>query len=105
MVHPLAKLGAYFSIPGYFANERKNRHRETFKRIPLDRLLIETDAPDQLLPTELNRFPLSDTEGKPINHPANIKEVYAFVADLLNAPVEQVAAKIAQNFKNLFGAS
>ncbi|MBI5775633.1 MAG: TatD family hydrolase, partial [Verrucomicrobia bacterium] len=49
MVAPLAKLGAYFSFPGYYAHERKARQRETFKLVPADRLLIETDAPDQSL--------------------------------------------------------
>src|SRR5262245_6867953 len=60
MVAPLAKLGAYFSIPGYFAHERKVRQRETFRHVPPDRLLIETDAPDQLPPDERNRHPLTD---------------------------------------------
>jgi TatD DNase family protein len=68
----LVKLGAYFSLPGYFAHERKARQRETFRRVPLDRLLIETDAPDQLLPEERNHFPMLDAGGKPLNHPANL---------------------------------
>jgi TatD DNase family protein len=50
MVKPLADLGAYFSLPGYFAHERKHRQRETFRHVPRERLLLETDAPDQLLP-------------------------------------------------------
>src|SRR5206468_3835534 len=50
MIPPLMKLGAYFSLPGYFAHERKQKQRETFQAVPLDRLLIETDAPDQMLP-------------------------------------------------------
>ena len=57
LVAPLTELGAYFSIPGYFAHERKGRQRETFKRVPPDRLLIETDAPDQLLPSERIQYP------------------------------------------------
>ena len=28
------KLGAYFSLPGYFAHERKTRQRETFRHVP-----------------------------------------------------------------------
>src|SRR4051812_3649159 len=71
MIPSLAKLGAYFSLPGYFAHERKERQRETFKHVPLDRLLIETDAPDQLLPESRAEFSLSDAaSGQPINHPA-----------------------------------
>src|SRR5690606_11232155 len=56
MVRGFAGLGAFFSISGHFANERKSRQRETFRSVPLDRLLIETDAPDMPLPGELDRF-------------------------------------------------
>lgn len=104
MVAPLAKLGAYFSIPGYFAHERKARQRETFRHVPPDRLLIETDAPDQLLPDERNRHPLADARSaKPINHPANLGAVYEFVAELLGEPVSTLADRVEENFLSLFG--
>jgi TatD DNase family protein len=104
MVAPLAKLGAYFSIPGYFAHERKARQRETFRHVPPDRLLIETDAPDQLLPGERNRHPLTDaSSGKAINHPANLGAVYEFVAELLGEPVGTLAVRVEENFLRLFG--
>jgi TatD DNase family protein len=89
MIAPLAELGACFSVPGYFAHERKARQRETFRHVPTDRLLIETDAPDQLLPVERIQYPLADpATGKAINHPANLGAVYRFVAELLDEPVE-----------------
>lgn len=105
MVAPLAKLGAYFSLPGYFAHERKHRQREAFLAVPPDRLLIETDAPDQLLPDELNRHPLVDAAtGKALNHPANLAAVYGFAAGLFREPVEQLAARVEANFLRVFGA-
>lgn len=103
MVPELAKLGAYFSLPGYFAHDRKTRQRETFKKVPIDRLLIETDAPDQLLPDERNQFPLQDAEGKPLNHPANLRAVYEFGADLVSMPMDDFTAQIETNFQRLFG--
>ncbi len=103
MVGPLAKLGAYFSFPGYFMHEKKERQRETFRVVPLDRLLIETDAPDQLLPESANRFPLNDDAGKPINHPANLAAVYEFVAKERALPLESFAGQIEENFLQLFG--
>src|SRR5581483_2910452 len=103
MIPELAQLGAYFSLPGYFAHERKTRQRETFRRVPLDRLLIETDAPDQSLPPARVRFPLPDHEGKPLNHPANIAAVYQFASELFNIPLDSIAAQVAENFKRLFG--
>ncbi|MCB1127791.1 MAG: TatD family hydrolase [Verrucomicrobiae bacterium] len=104
MVGPLASLGAWFSFPGYFAHERKRRQRETFLQVPPDRLLIETDAPDQTLPPRLVRYPLpSNTPDRPLNHPANLGAVYEFVADLRGMPVEDLAVQVEANFLSLFG--
>jgi TatD DNase family protein len=104
LVTPLARLGAYFSLPGYFAHERKHRQREAFRAVPPDRLLIETDAPDQLLPAECNQHPLTHlATGKELNHPANLVAVYEFAAELLSEPIEQLAARVEENFQRLFG--
>ena len=56
MIPALSRLGAYLSLPGYYAHDRKARQREAFKTVPLDRLLLETDAPDQPLPLERVRY-------------------------------------------------
>ncbi len=104
MIKPLADLGAYFSLPGAFAHDRKHRHRETFRHVPPDRLLIETDAPDQCLPDARNRFPLTEAQtGRALNHPANLAAVYGFAAALLREPVEALADRIQANFLRLFG--
>lgn len=103
MVPGLAKLGAYFSFPGYFANERKTRQRETFRRIPIDRLLIETDAPDQRLPDARNQFPLFDANGAPLNHPANLRAVYGFLGEFLGKPPAELSRQVESNFQRLFG--
>src|ERR1039458_2035569 len=104
LIAPLAELGAYFSLPGYFAQERKARQRETFRHVLPDRLLIETDAPDQLLPAERIQYPLTDpASGKAINHPANLGAVYRFAAVLLGEPLELLTERIGENFRRLFG--
>jgi TatD DNase family protein len=104
MIAPLAKLGAYFSLPGYYALERKAQQRETFRQVPPDRLLIETDAPDQSLPPERVQYPLLDAKsGKPINHPANLAAVYRFAAELFSEPLETLAERVEANFMRLFG--
>jgi TatD DNase family protein len=105
MVEPLAKLGAYFSLPGYFAHDRKVRHRETFQHVPSERLLLETDAPDQLLPDSRIRNPLTDpATGRPVNHPGNLSAVYEFAAELRGQSVEKLAAQVEENFNRLFGS-
>lgn len=104
MVEPLARLGAYFSLPGYFAHDRKVRHREAFQHVPLDRFLIETDAPDQLLPDSRIRHPLTDpANGRSVNHPGNLRSVYEFAAELREIRVEALAARVEENFNRLFG--
>ena len=103
MIAPLAKLGAYFSFPGYYMREAKSWQRDAFTQVPPDRLLIETDAPDQLLPEELQEHTLDDPEGNPINHPANLGAVYQFMAGMLDEPLEKLEARMEENFLRLFG--
>ena len=105
MIPAFAKLGAYFSFPGYFLHARKLRQRETFQQVPTDRLLVETDAPDQPLPPEKILQPLTDVAGKPLNHPANLKAVYAGLAEVLGEPLASLAARVEENFLRVFDQS
>jgi TatD DNase family protein len=103
MIDSFAELGAYFSLPGYYAHERKEKQRETFRHVPIERLLVETDDPDQMLPN-CGKHPLIDLNSeKPINHPANIAAVYDFAAELRGVSVETLSPIIEQNFLRLFG--
>ncbi len=97
MVSVFVKFGAYFSISGYFAHEGKEKKREVFKSVPIDRILIETDAPDMLPPPRYNAYP----KGK-INDPRNIQRVYLFGATLFDLPIDRFAAQVEQNFLRLF---
>ena len=99
MVEPLAKLGAYFSFPGAFVHERKSRQRDAFRQVPADRLLIETDAPDQGLPEDRVTHPL----GQAVNHPANIAAVYEAAAEALGQAPDDLARHVEENFVRLFG--
>lgn len=103
MIPAFTKLGAYFSFPGYFLQERKRKQRETFKSVPAERLLIETDAPDQHLPPEKILHPFAGTDGKALNHPANLPAVYASLAGFLAEKQETLAARVEENFLRLFG--
>jgi TatD DNase family protein len=102
MIVPLAKLGAYFSFPGYFLHERKRRQRATFKQVPADRLLVETDAPDQLPPPEKIPHPLTGPDGEALNHPANLPAVYFGLAEFLGEPIDLLTARVEENFLRVF---
>jgi TatD DNase family protein len=102
MVKPLAELGAYFSFPGYYLRPGKERQRETFRHVPHDRFLVETDAPDQSLPADLVRYPLPNDESRSVNHPANLGVVYEKLAEWLSEPMEAFAQRIEANFLRLF---
>ena len=72
--------------------------------MPPDRLLIETDAPDQLPPESCIAHPLRADDGTPLHHPANLAAVYAFAADALNSTPDELARRVEDNFLRLFGA-
>jgi TatD DNase family protein len=97
MARSLAKLGAFFSISGYFAHERKGDQREVFKTIPIDHMLVETDAPDMLPPPQLISHSAGDA-----NDPRNLPKIYEFAARLFNQRDAAFAARIEANFKSLF---
>jgi len=103
MVAGFVKLGGYFSFNAYFLHEQKARHREVFRHIPADRVLVETDAPDMRPPDEFTAFPLHDAEGHPINHPAHIALAYEHLAQIRGVTLEKLTAQVAENFARLFG--
>jgi TatD DNase family protein len=105
MIEAFAGRGAYFSFNGYFLAEQRHKKRDAFIKVPLDRLLVETDAPAMPLPPELNPHPLPDTpDGEPVNHPANIAVAYEGLAKLRGMPLDELASQVEENFSRLFGA-
>jgi TatD DNase family protein len=118
MVVSLARLGAYFGFPGYFLHARKARQRAAFAVVPEDRLLAETDAPDQRLPGEPEWVGAegdayqgrwepkweSGPDGRTLNHPMNLSLVYAGLASVLRVDPLVLAGRLELNFVRLFGA-
>jgi TatD DNase family protein len=85
-------LGYYISISGIVTFANANNVREVVKQLPLDRLLIETDAP-YLTPVPYR--------GKP-NYPIYVREVGEYIAKFKNIDLELLAQKTTENFFTLF---
>lgn len=106
LVAPFADLGAYFGFSGALAHDRKQRQRDAFRSVPPDRLLLETDAPDQPLPEALREHPLPPTaDGRDQNHPANLPAVQRFAAAFLGQELGAFSAQVRANQDRLFGHS
>jgi len=104
LVPVLARLGAYFGFPGYFLHERKQRQREVFRAVPVDRLLVETDAPDQVPPADCITHPLMGTDGeRPLNHPANLATIQTGLARWLGVDEGELAERLEENFERWAG--
>ena len=91
------EMGLHIGITGWICDGRRGTHlRELVKEIPLDRLMIETDAPF-LLPQNM---PTKPKGGR--NEPAFLPYVLRTVADCLKKPIEQVAAATTETAKAFF---
>ncbi|MES2858045.1 MAG: TatD family hydrolase [Pseudomonadota bacterium] len=88
----LHKLGFMLGIGGPVTYERARRLRDVVARMPIDQLLLETDAPDQ---------PDANHRGER-NEPAYLTKVLEVVATLRGVPPDQVAAATSANAVRLF---
>ncbi|HOV95525.1 MAG TPA: TatD family hydrolase [Thermomonas sp.] len=88
----LHQLGFLLGIGGPLTFARANRLRKLVAHMPLEQLLLETDAPDQ--PGALHRGQR--------NEPAHLLEVLAVVASLRNTSHEVIAAATTANAQRLF---
>lgn len=86
------KLGLYISISGIATFKNSVALREVIKTVPLERLLVETDAP--FLAPVPNR-------GK-TNEPAFVVHTAKLVAELKGIGEEELARATSENFFRLF---
>lgn len=97
MLDTYLDMGLYIGITGWICDERRGRHlKDIVNRIPLDRLMIETDAP-YLLPRSLEPKPKSRR-----NEPAFLPEVLRIVAESYAQPAPLIAEATTENAKRFF---
>jgi TatD DNase family protein len=85
-------LGFYISLSGIVTFKKAEELKEVARRMPLERLLIETDSP-YLAPMP--------HRGKQ-NQPAWVRHVAEHIAELRGVPLQDVADATTANFFNLF---
>ena len=85
-------LGFYISFSGIVTFKNAQEVQAACKMVPLDRLLVETDAP-YLAPVP--------HRGK-LNQPAYTRHTAEFVAQLRGIDFEQLAHATSDNFFRLF---
>ncbi|SHH86821.1 TatD family hydrolase [Pollutimonas bauzanensis] len=86
------ELNFYISLSGIVTFKKAEDLHELARKLPLDRLLIETDSP-YLAPVPYR--------GK-VNDPSKVMHVAEKIADLRGIPVAEVAECSTNNFFNLF---
>lgn len=86
------QLGFRLGIGGVISFERANKTREAVRDMPLEALLLETDAPD---------MPLQGQQRAP-NTPANLPIIAQLLADLRQQPLAHVASVLHESTLRTF---
>ncbi len=92
MAERALELNFYISFSGIVTFRNADALREVARRVPLDRLLVETDSP-YLAPVP--------HRGKS-NQPAYVRHVAEFIAELRGETLESIAEITSGNFFRLF---
>lgn len=85
-------LGFYLGVGGTISYERAQKTRATFARVPLEWVLLETDAPD---------MPLCGEQGQR-NSPENLPRIAQLLAELRSETLETITASAWENTRRLF---
>ncbi len=89
----LVHLGLHISFAGPVTYPKNDALREAAKLCPINRILVETDAP---------YLPPQPMRGKR-NEPAFMKETASCLAAIKGMPLEEFGKKTLENARNLFG--
>lgn len=85
-------IGGYISFNGILTFKKSQNLREICKKIPLDKILIETDSP-YLSP--------EPCRGR-INKPANVRIVAEYLSKIKELSIEEISNITFNNFKKIF---
>ncbi len=86
-------LGLKLGIGGTISYERAKKTIKTISKLPLDSIVLETDAP---------AMPLSGYQGQP-NSPLRLINVFELLVDIRTESEQDIAQQIEVNLDQLFG--
>jgi TatD DNase family protein len=101
-LHAYLDMGLYIGITGWICDERRGHDlQEAVAGLPLDRVLLETDAP-YLLPRDLSKAQKQSISGRR-NEPALLPHVVTATARYMRCDPAELAAQATANSRRLFG--
>ncbi len=92
LVDELVKLGCYISFSGSILIPNNKRAAASLKKVPADKLLMETDSPDMLPRGATGQF----------NEPANLLPILNKVAEILEESPQKIAELTHENGCRLY---
>lgn len=87
------EMGFYIGVGGVITYPRANKTRQAVTQIPIENIVLETDAPD---------MPLNGHQGKG-NHPKMIGEILSCLASLKQDSKQSIAENVWNNSNLAFG--
>ena len=88
-------IGFYISFSGILTFKSAESLRDVARKVPMDRILVETDAP-YLAPVPVR--------GK-INEPCYVRHTAEMLSNIRDVPLEELAAATTDNFFHLFSSA
>lgn len=89
----LVALGCYLGVGGAITHERARKTRDAVARLPLEALVLETDAPDMA--------PAGCAPGH--NEPSCVRQILTALASLRGTGPEALAPQLLENACHLYG--
>jgi TatD DNase family protein len=95
MAERVLEMGFYISFAGNVTFKKADSLREAARRVPLERLLVETDCP-YMAPVPVR--------GKR-NEPSYVMHTANFLASFYGVPIEEIERATTENFNKLFNVN
>ena len=97
-VNDYLELDMYIGVTGWICDERRGQDlQQAVKEIPLDRVMLETDAP-YLLPRDLAEKPIKNRR----NEPCYLPHIAKVVSQYMDVDIEELKQAALVNTKKFF---